>query len=263
VSEGGDVTLEDGWQASTPPGDTVLRDYVDSAVHYFTVVGRAVGATVVEDGDVAIAHHRASFPFANMGIVRRPLDHDGWTGVLERTRTACTGLGPYVLAAPFPTPDLRDAGAVLVGHPPFMVRAAGGADVPEPAGLELIPVRTVEQLATFEATLVAAYPAGPGGSLFSPPILDVDDVTLWLAHLDGEPVGTALAHHGGRVNGVEIISCLPTVRGRRIGEAVTWLPTLVRPELPAALIASDLGRPVYQRMGYVALLRFTLWLVEN
>ena len=29
---------------TTPPGDTVLRDYVDSAAHYFVDVGRAVGA---------------------------------------------------------------------------------------------------------------------------------------------------------------------------------------------------------------------------
>jgi hypothetical protein len=252
--------LEDGWLPSTPAGDTVLRDYVDSAAHYFAAVGRAVGATVIDDDDLVIAHHRAEFPFANMGVVRRPLDRDGWIGVLDRTRTAFAGLGPYVIAAPFPTPDLRDTRAELVGHPPFMIRPAGAADVPEPAGLELVPVATAEQLATFEATLVAAYPAGPGGSLLTEPILDVDGVTLWLAHLDGEPVGTALAHHGDRVNGVELISCLPTARGRRIGEAVTWLPTLVRPECPAALIASDLGRPVYERMGYVALLRFTLWL---
>jgi hypothetical protein len=253
--------LDDGWLPSTPPGDTVLRDYVDSAAHYFTAVGRAVGAAVVDDADVAVAHHRAPFPFANMGVVRRPLDRDGWLDLLARTRAAFADLGPFVLAAPFPTPDLREAGATLVGHPPFMIRAVADADVPRPEGLELVPVTTAAQLATFEATLVAGYPAAPGGSLFSPPILEVDGVTLWLAHLDGEPVATALAHHAGRVNGVEIISCVPAARGRRIGEAVTWMPTLVRPELPAALIASDLGRPVYERMGYVGLLRFTLWIV--
>ena len=38
--------LEDGWLATTPPGDTVLRDYVDSSVHYFADVGRAVAAVV-------------------------------------------------------------------------------------------------------------------------------------------------------------------------------------------------------------------------
>ena len=85
------------------------------------------------------------------------------------------------------------------------------------------------ELDVFEATLAAAYPAGGGGTLFSAPLLDVDGITLWVARLDGEPVATALAHHGGRINGVEMISCLPSARGRRVGEAVTWLPTLVVP----------------------------------
>jgi len=252
--------LEDGWLATTPPGDTVLRDYVDSSVHYFADVGRAVGSVVVDDEDVAGSHHGAAFPFANMLVTRRPLDRDGWLGVLERTRTAFAGLGAFVIASPFPTPDLRDAGATLVGHPPFMVRAAGDAPVPAPAGLEIEAVTTAAALEVFESTLVAAYPAGPGGNLFTPPILDVDGITLWLARLDGEPVATSLAHHGGGVNGVEMISCLPAARGRRVGEAMTWMPTLVQPDRPAALIASDLGRPVYERMGFVALLRFTLWL---
>jgi hypothetical protein len=263
VSERAAEALEDGWQRDTPPGDTILRDYVDSAARYFVTVGHAVGAAVVDDDDVAIAHHGAPFPFANMGIVRRPLDLESWERVLERTRATFAGRGAFVLGAPFPTPDLRDAGAHLVGHPPFMIRAAGAADVPRPEGLEMVPVTSAAELETFEATLIEAYPGGPGGTLFTPPLLDVDGVTIWLAHLDGEPVGTALGHHGGRVNGVEIISCVPNARGRRIGEAVTWMPTLMRPDLPAALIASDLGRPVYERMGYVALLRFTIWITEG
>lgn len=35
--------------------------------------------------------------------------------------------------------------------------------------------------------------------------------------------------------------------------------TLAAPNLPAVLIASDLGRPVYERLGYRPLLRYTLW----
>ena len=33
-----DETLEDGWLPGTPAGDTILRDYVDSAARYFTGV---------------------------------------------------------------------------------------------------------------------------------------------------------------------------------------------------------------------------------
>jgi hypothetical protein len=48
-------------------------------------------------------------------------------------------------------------------------------------------------------------------------------------------------------------------RGRGYGEAVTWAATQVGSGLPAVLIASDPGRPVYERMGFVALSRWTFW----
>jgi hypothetical protein len=254
--------LEDGWQPTTPPGDTVLRDFVDSSVHYLADVGRAVGASTIDDHDLAGAHHGAEFPFANMTIARRPMDADQWSDALTRLRAAFAGRGPFVITSPFPTPDLRHHDCALIGHPPFMTRAAGPGAVPEPDGLEIEEVTDDAALAVFAETLTAAYPAGDGGTLFSPPVLGVDGISLWVAHLDGAPVATSLAHHGGRVNGVEMISCLPSARGRRIGEAITWLPTLAAPDRPAALIASDLGRPVYERMGFVALVRFSLWMVS-
>ena len=253
--------LEDGWQPTTPPGDTVLRDFVDSSVHYLADVGRAVGAITILDEELAGAHHGAEFLFANMAIVRRPLDAAEWTDALTRIRDAFAGRGPFVITSPFPTPDLREHECALIGYPPFMTRAAGPSVVPVADGLEIHAVRNAAELGIFEATLAAAYPAGDGGTLFRPPMLDVDGISLWVAHLDGQPVATSLAHHGGRVNGVEMISCLPRARGRRVGEAITWLPTLVAPDRPAALIASDLGRPVYERMGFVALTRFALWIV--
>ena len=252
--------MEDGWRPDTPAGDTILRDFVDSSVHYFVDVGRAVGATTILDEDLAGAHHGAEFPFANMTIVRRPLAPDELAAAFGRLRATFAGRGPFVVASPFPIGDLSEHGCELVGYPPFMIRVAGPAAVPEPAGVTIVAVRTPDQLAVFETTLAAAYPAGGGGTFFSPPILDVDGISLWIAELDGEPVATALAHHGGAVNGVEMIACDPNARGRRVGEAVTWLPTLVAPDRPAALIASDLGRPVYERMGFVALLRFSLWI---
>lgn len=252
--------LEDGWQPTTPVSDSITRDFVDSSATYITSVGRAVGAAVIDDDDVAGAHHHAPFPFVNMVIARRPIPDAEWPDRLARIRAAFPGGAPFVITSPFPTPDLAADGFSLIGHPPFMVRPAGPTpDLASPSGLEIAEVTETDALAHFEQTLMEAYPGGPSGSMFRPPILDVAGVTLWMGTLDGAPVGTAATHHAGAVNGVEMVACMPDARGQRVGEALTWAATLARPELPAALIASDAGRPVYARMGYLPITRFSLW----
>jgi hypothetical protein len=45
----------------------------------------------------------------------------------------------------------------------------------------------------------------------------------------------------------------------RCCSALTWRVTLADPGLPALLLASDEGRPVYERMGYMRLFRSALW----
>jgi len=44
---------------------------------------------------------------------------------------------------------------------------------------------------------------------------------------------------------------------------VTWAASSIDPSLPAVLIASDDGRPVYDRLGYLSIARWTLWLGEG
>jgi hypothetical protein len=60
------------------------------------------------------------------------------------------------------------------------------------------------------------------------------------------------------VNHVEFVATLPDARGKGYGAAVTWAATLHAPDLPSLLIASDMGRPAYERMGYLALTRWSL-----
>ena len=75
---------------------------------------------------------------------------------------------------------------------------------------------------------------------------------------DGDrPVATASATVHGGVNHVEMVSTMSDCRGRGYGEAITWAATQADPTLPAVLVASDLGRPVYERMGYLAVDRWT------
>ena len=203
-----DPPLEDGWQPGTPSGDTLLRDYVDGYAHYLRAIGTAVDAPVLDDDAVTALDPQAQFPFANVGIVRRPIAEPAWPQVIERVRThyATRPGAPWVLASPMPTPDLRPLGLELVGHPPFMVRPAGGDLPPDPPGVAIRPVDNEEGLAQFESTLIDAYPAGPAGCMFTPGLLRAPGVRLWLAELDGHPVGTAAAHVSNQVNDVELIA---------------------------------------------------------
>ncbi|MDP9327096.1 MAG: hypothetical protein M3P10_02695, partial [Actinomycetota bacterium] len=55
------------------------------------------------------------------------------------------------------------------------------------------------------------------------------------------------------------VATLAEVRGRGYGEAVTWAATRCRPSLPATLQASDMGKSVYERMGYRNMTTFDVW----
>ena len=101
-------------------------------------------------------------------------------------------------------------------------------------------------------------PLAPG-DLLGPGLLQTA-TRIWLSWLDGAPVAMAAAHSAAGVTLVEYVASLPAARGRGAGAAVTWAATLADPDRPAVLIASDDGRPVYSRMGYLAVERWTAWL---
>jgi hypothetical protein len=112
----------------------------------------------------------------------------------------------------------------------------------------------------FVATLVEAYPIGSaeGTALADPAVLD-GPVRLFVGYVDGRPVSTAGARLGHGIVDVEWVATLSAYRRRGIGAAVTWAATVADPDAAAVLIASDDGQPVYEAMGYVRLMRLTMW----
>jgi predicted GNAT family acetyltransferase len=116
----------------------------------------------------------------------------------------------------------------------------------------------------FERTLVDGYPLPEmqpheWGGFYDERVLG-GPTRFWVGFVDGHPVATAAAHVASGVNNVEMVATLEGFRGRGYGAAVTWAATTADPSLPAILIASDPGRPVYERLGYTALTRWTMWL---
>src|SRR5262249_47813553 len=164
---------------------------------------------------------------------------------------------PVPPPGPFPPPRVG-----VGGHPPLMLRPAGGDRPASPPGLEITVAGSREELGDYERVLVDGFPLDAmqpfkAGTVFHPANLHVPGTQFFVGRAEGRPVTVATSIVACGVNHVGFVATLPDARGRGYGEAVTWAATMAAPEVPAVLVASDMGRPVYERMGYVALTRWT------
>jgi len=145
-----------------------------------------------------------------------------------------------------------------------MLRPAGGVAPPPPAGLRIEEVRDEERLRAFEVAIVRGFDLadvaaqGPGAA-FSAGMLTDDRQRLWVGWEDGRPVVAAATFVAAGLNDVTLVATAPEARRRGYGAALTWRATLADPTLPSVLLATEEGRPVYERMGYMSLFRFALW----
>lgn len=265
-----DEELPTGYGPQTPPGDNFLNDFVQGEADAWAALSRARGDPVAEDAHFAImmADGGSASVFGNPVVLRRPLRADEWPAAAATMHAffASRAGGDFLVFSAWPTPDLRDLGFGLVGHPPVMERMPGpsGGAAPPVDGLEIRPVADGRDAAVWERVLVEAYPVPElqpfsPGSLLPPPALAAPGWHHWVGHLDGVPVATASAFVDDRHVRVEFVSAQPGCRGRGVGAAMTAAAGDADPTKPAVLIASDLGQGVYRRLGYRALARFTLW----
>jgi GNAT superfamily N-acetyltransferase len=259
--------LENGYGAATPTGDNLLLDFARGEAEAFGVIVDALGGRVEHDARYGV-HLRDSgrpTPFANAVLLSRPIADGEVDGLVGRLRAFFGGApgGPYMLFSPFPLADLSPHGFAPVGHPPLMLRAPGGS-APLADGLHIVTAHDASTLADFEQTLIEAYPIPEMQPWQHADFLrtaTLDSSWRFFVGYEGDrAVATAAAYVTPTVNIVELVSARPECRGKGYGAALTAAATLTEPDRPAMLIASDLGRNVYARLGYTSILRYTLWL---
>lgn len=259
--------LDPGFDAQTPPGDNLLNDFCRAEVEAWERWAHACGGRHGRDDALGVAWTDTSCPslFGNPVHWSRPLDAAQAARALAivRGEFAKADGGPFLLYSAFPTPDLRAERLGPIGHPPLMMRPPGGGPGAR-TDLRVERASDVEQLHDFERTLAEAYPVPDvlpwsAGCLVGAPILDDDRWHLFVGYAGDRAVGTSAAYVSDELVDVTLVSARPEARGRGYGAALTWAATLADPAKPAMLIASDDGRSVYARMGYLTLMRFTLW----
>jgi GNAT superfamily N-acetyltransferase len=228
---------------------------------------------VVEEGDGVLLHAAGTdFPFVLNGAFRTdpsvaPSEvlarADEFFGRRDRGYTLVTGPGDDDLAA-----LVEAEGLWAFGTSPEMVCRKRLADVEPGPGIELRQASDESDIADFLAVAGSAYP-----SLGMPPevlpeaisrfdrVLDPHVATV-AAYADGQPVACAQAMLSHGIAGVFWVGTVEAARGRGLGEAVArWVTNWAFDHGAAAqsLEASTMGEPIYARMGYETLYRYTSW----
>jgi GNAT superfamily N-acetyltransferase len=263
--------LDPGYDRQTPGGDNLLIDFARAEKELWSSWGESVEAEVGGDEDAGVlwVDSGSASVFGNPVLWTRPVSRAEASELVQRQAEVFSRRSgaPYLLYSAFPTPDLSAYGLQPVGHPPCMVRVPGlAAGSPlAPSGLSVRRVESLEQLNDFERTLVEAYPI-PDLLPWSPGVFLGSKLTahprwhLFVGCFDGIPVATAAAYVTEHAVDVTLVTCLPEMRGRGFGRAVTQAAADVDRSKPALLLASDDGQPVYRAMGFRALTRFSLWI---
>jgi hypothetical protein len=261
-------SLESGYGPHAPAGDNLLNTFAQAEADAFAELARGRGERILDDEEFALTmtDGGSPTPLGNIVMVRRPLLADEWPAAARRMHDffAQSPGGPFLTFCPWPTPDVRRLGFGAVGHPPLMLRGPGPLDLPDVDGIEIRPVTDGTSAADFERALVDGFPVpelagAPAGGLIGVDPAATPNWRHFVAYEAGRPVASGSGYVDAHHVHVEFIATVEDVRGRGVGAAITGAATRTAPDLPAMLIASDLGRPVYERLGYVTLLRFTLW----
>jgi hypothetical protein len=250
--------LATGWEPDAPVDDNVTRHYLFTWADHMAAVAEAVGGRAERNDAAQFADAGYASPFDNIAILLRPPAEVDLDAVLADADAFLPGERPWLLVSAWPMPAPQGDGWHLIGHPPFMVRPAGGTAPPVPPSLRIAEVHDDAGVADYAAVVRDGFPVDPGA--LADPRSRVENFRMFTGYEEDRPVAVAAAYLGDGMADVCWVACMPDARGRGYGEALTWAATLADPTMPAGLCASDLGRPVYERMGYLPVSRFTLWM---
>lgn len=263
---------EPGAISMIDPADQVVRFSLNWAEAQEGMV-RSIGGRVMRQPDLVATDVGRPAGLMNSVVLLNPLNDAGLPALMASLDAffrfdVAKQAGPVYMFTAWPVPDLTAFGWVCVEQMPLMVRHPGGGAAPMPPGLRISEVRCASELHHFEQVMIKGFPVPdleglPAGSVFGPSILEDERFRFWLGWQDEQPVCGAAAYVAHGLVDLTFLASLPQARGHGYGSALAWIATLTEPHLPAMLIASEEGLPLYTRMGYRHLCDMPLWSRER
>lgn len=228
-------------------------------------MARCSGAPHADLGDVVLAAQGLPIAFFNGAYVRRP-GPDAATAVQRAVEFFAPRDVPWLLwVRDGVWPELEAsavaAGLRPAGGPPGMVLPAIPPPPPLPPRLQLEVVADISGIEAHGRLLASAFGMPPSfvDRLLSVALLGVDDFAMIVGWVGGQAVSTAALFISGSTAGVYNVATPAEHRGKGYGEALTWAAVAEgarRGCTHSVLQASDMGAPVYRRMGYVEVGRY-------
>lgn len=204
-------------------------------------------------GTVPVVITGVPAPFFNGAWILEPPSRDNLEAAIGHLRDSGMPFTVHVRS------DLADHEKTLA---PFGLKANGLLPCfafsprpvpPAPQGLDMRRVGTTEW-EDFLATTAAGFgmPMPMVEALYARRMIDEPAIRAYVGYFEGRPVVTSMSARSGTTLGVYSIGTVPEARGRGFGTAATW--HLLRDADPgwrvAVLQASEMGRPIYERMGF-------------
>jgi Acetyltransferase (GNAT) domain len=146
---------------------------------------------------------------------------------------------------------------------PWFYRPPGPAPDTTPPALEVVRVRTPEEVVEFEAVSVRGFGSEDdtieAGTFHPPSGLDDDAMHMFTGRVDGRPVAAAMGYVLDDAVGVFGVATVASARRRGYGTALTRAAMLTDTGLPAVLAPSPQAANMYRRLGFEPVGALSIW----
>lgn len=221
--------------------------------------GAADGGEVLEQDGLLLVSSALSVAWINLAFVTRPLADPA--AAIARAAAFFDERGlPFVVRIREGV-DTAAEGACEAHGLPFSDVVPGLVMAPiarPPAPIPQLEIRTAagSDVMQHHRDVVAAAFGFPGGMLerfMRQSLVDVAGCEFYVGYLAGTAVASSALMMSDGVAGIYNVGCVPDARKQGLGEAMTWHAVRRGVELGcdiASLQASEMGRPIYERMGF-------------